>query len=414
MLPVVAIVVLVVAGSGSSPASPRPGSASRHSPTGRATSPDLRSHSGSTTGGVSGTTTSGAGTSVPAASGAPPPIPDTLARLVGQTIVGRFSGPAPPPSFLARVRAGQVGGVILFSENLAGGPGGARQTVAALQQAARQGGNPSLLVMTDQEGGEVKRLAWAPPTLAPAAMPDARAARAQGVAAGRALRAVGVNVDLAPVADVERVADSFLGTRSFGSSPAHVARLACAFAAGLRSAGVASTLKHFPGLGRALTSTDVQPTTIEASAAELRADYGAYRRCGGGPLRLVMVASAAYPSLTGSLVPAVLAPETYRHELPLAVGGPAPVTISDDLQAPAVLDQPDAAKRALDAGLDLLLYATSPEGSALAYRQLLAAASADPPTRTRLRAANEAVATLKAALGVKAAFGGGGGAAAGG
>ena len=94
--------------------------------------------------------------------------------------------------------------MLLFADNTAGGLAETRHTVRQLQAAAKQGGNAPLLVMTDQEGGEVKRLAGAP-MLAPEEMGSDATARSQGGAAGELLRFVGVNVDLAPVADVERV-----------------------------------------------------------------------------------------------------------------------------------------------------------------------------------------------------------------
>jgi beta-N-acetylhexosaminidase len=325
--------------------------------------------------------------------------PKTLAGMLGQMIVARFSGPDPSAGLLERIRRGEVGGVILFADNVAGGEAATRELISSLQRAAGEGGNPPLLVMTDQEGGEVRRLPWAPPTLAPSAMSSTAVALAQGRATGGALRAVGINVDLAPVADVERVADSFLGTRAFGSEAAPVAADACAFAEGLAAEGVAFTLKHFPGLGRATTSTDVHSTTVPAPAAALREDYGAYNQCGRSPRGLVMVSSAIYPSLTGGSLPAVLSPEIYSEELPLAVGIPGVLTISDDLQAPALAGETNVARRAVDAGLDLLMYATSEAGSSAAYSELLAASASGAVPRERIEAASGAIDALKEAIG---------------
>jgi len=319
-----------------------------------------------------------------------------VSRMLGQMIVARFAGAAPSPSLLERIRAGQVGGIILFSDNLQAGPAAARVLIESLQRAARAGGNPPLLIMTDQEGGEVKRLPG-PPSLAPAAMGSPAVALQQGEATGRLLRSVGVNVDLAPVADVERETGSFLGTRSFGSSPANVAAEACAFARGLASEHILYTLKHFPGLGRATQSTDTGPVSINFPAATLRADYAAYRSCGRNPLALVMVSSAIYPHLTGPL-PAVMSPLTYGRELPLALQGSVPVTISDDLQAPALADQHGPARQAINAGLDLLLYAGSEQASADAYEILLHDAQIRLLSSTRLNAAYRAIIALKRSI----------------
>lgn len=323
-----------------------------------------------------------------------PPV--DLGRLVGQVVVGRYSGPRPSAAFLARVRAGQLGSVILFANNAAAGLRATRHAIAELRAAARKGHNPPLLVMTDQEGGAVRRLPG-PPEMAPAAMSSTASAYGQGVAAGRFLRSVGVNVDLAPVADVERGSSSFLGTRSFGSSPALVAARACAFARGLRSAGVAYTLKHFPGLGWAKASTDVQQVRISVPAAQLRTDYAAYRACGASPDAMVMISSASYPNLTNS-APAVTSPRIYGHELPTALHQARHLTISDALGTPALGAQKTPALRAIDAGLDLALFADNERESAVAYRQLLSAARRGRLPQSRLRSAVFAVEQLKRRL----------------
>ncbi len=319
-----------------------------------------------------------------------------LRRLVGQLIIGRYTGPTPDASFLTRVRGGELGGVILFADNTAAGLAATRRAIAHLQRAARQGGNPPLLVMADQEGGEVNRVPG-PPTLAPAEMDSAAVAEQQGAAAGRLLRSVGINVDLAPVADVERAPGSFLGTRSFGSDPNLVAARACAFARGLASGGVAYTLKHFPGLGRATGDTDTERVVIDAPAAELRDDYSAYRSCGASPNALVMVSSAIYPTLSGS-TPAVMSPEIYNRELPTALGQAGHLTISDALDTPAFSGEQAAALRAINAGLDLALYANTEAESISGYTELLAAARRGAIPASRLRSAVYAVDSLKRRL----------------
>jgi beta-N-acetylhexosaminidase len=311
-------------------------------------------------------------------------------------IVARFRGPTPSAAFLSRIRTGQIGGVILFGDNVAGGVDATRRLTTLLQSAAKEGGHPPLLVMADQEGGPVKRLPG-PPALAAADMTSPALATAQGTATGRLLRSAGVNLDLAPVADVER-SPNFLGTRSFGSSPGLVGARACAFAQGLASQGVAYTLKHFPGLGLATGNTDLGSVAVSAPAATLRAGYRAYRLCGHGPLALVMISSARYPGLAASL-PAVMSPAIYRRELPLAIRGSLPVTISDDLQSPAIESQDAPARHAIDAGLDLLLYAQTEQASADAYGKLLDELSSGVISPDHLRVANRLIEALKSHLG---------------
>jgi beta-N-acetylhexosaminidase len=270
----------------------------------------------------------------------------TLSRAVGRRIVSGMDGTFPSRSLRARVRRGEVGGVILFGPNI--GPRLGR-AIAALQQAARAGGNEPLLIAVDQEGGTVKRLPSLPPSRPPAAM-TAATAGAEGAATGRALHALGINVDLAPVADVSH--GSFLGSRSFGGDPDAVAAAACAFAAGLQSAGVSATLKHFPGLGRTRRTTDQQRVRVRASARALRADLAPYRRC-GARTNLVMVSNATYPALD-SRRPAVFSRRIVRRLLHDELKSGA-LTITDTLAAPGV-SSPSAAVRAIRAGVDLLLY----------------------------------------------------------
>jgi beta-N-acetylhexosaminidase len=284
-----------------------------------------------------------------------------IRRAVGQKIMTGMAGTAPSRRLLRRIRLGHVGGVILFADDVTPS---LRRTLARLQRAARAGGNPPLLIAVDQEGGAVRRIADAPPARAPAAM---TAPGAEGTATGRALRARGINVDLAPVADVGTA--GFLGSRSFGSSPARVATAACRFARGLERSRVAATFKHFPGLGRSSQNTDLRAVTLGLSRGALMRDLEPYRRCRP---ELVMVSNATYPALDPAR-PAVFSPAVVQGLLRGELGYRG-VTISDTLAAPGVAS-PGAALRASRAGIDILLYIDETL-AARAYVRLLAAVRA--------------------------------------
>ena len=298
-----------------------------------------------------------------------------LEQVVGQKVVTAFSGTTPSPALLKRLRSGHLGGVILFAANIAS-PQQLRALTRSVRGAAAAGGNPPPLIAVDQEGGLVKRLPWAPPSTAAAAMASPHA---EGVATGRALRQAGITVNLAPVADVER-SPNFLGSRSFGATEAEVATEACAFARGLQEAGVTPTLKHFPGLGDATGNTDLERVTIRSP---LR--LAPYRRC--AHRGLVMLSSATYPRL-GSR-PAVFEPRAY------ALLSERAVTISDDLTARAMAGRADVAVRAARAGLDLLLYGGSEQTSAGAYRRLLRAVRDGRLGEARVRASAARIIALK-------------------
>lgn len=319
----------------------------------------------------------------------------SITKALGQMIVTGLSGTTAPTSVLSAVRKGEVGSVILMGTNTLGGVNETRSLTSELQAAARAGGNPGLLIMTDQEGGEVKRLPG-PPGLAADEMGDPRVAAYEGRATAQLLRSAGVNVDLAPVADVARI-HGFMAAehRTFGSTPAVVRGAACAFARALAAEGVAYTLKHFPGLGDAATSTDDGPVSVTEPASLIRADDAAYAGCGHGPLALVMVSSASYRYVTGRL-PAVLSPTTYRSLLPSEKVDA--VTISDDFEAPAIATLMSPAMRAINAGLDLVMYAQSSAYALASYNQLLTDLRGGSLSSARVMSAAEQVLALKSNL----------------
>src|SRR4051812_37870778 len=145
-------------------------------------------------------------------------------QRAGQLVVLRFTGTSAPPYVLRALRERRVAGVILFGDNIVS-PRQLRSMTGALQRAARG----RALVMADQEGGIVRRLSWAHPRAGQPAMGTAAAARSAARLAARDLRAAGVNVDLAPVADVAApTRGSFMAERAFPGGATQVARLTAA------------------------------------------------------------------------------------------------------------------------------------------------------------------------------------------
>jgi beta-N-acetylhexosaminidase len=326
----------------------------------------------------------------------------SLARQLGQLIIGTYQGEAPPASLLRAISQGHVGAVILMGDNTAGGLSTVKRATAKLQAAARQGGNSGLLIMTDQEGGTVKRLTG-PPAYSAIDMADPTTAYAQGRATGRLLHSAGVNVDLAPVADVIRT-KGFIEQegRSFGTSPAVVSSAACRFAAGLAATGVGYTLKHFPGLGDAVATTDTRPVSVSESPAQIYADDSAYRHCGHGSLALVMISSASYSNLTGS-VPAVMDPKIYKQVLPLDRVTALPISDSFEAGAITAVASDAPARTSINAGLDMVMYSAYESDALNAYATLLADAQAGTLSRARVLAASQRVLQLKTSLGLAAA-----------
>jgi beta-N-acetylhexosaminidase len=321
------------------------------------------------------------------------PLP--LKRVVGQTIVGKVGAQGPGERLLRSVRKGRVGGMIMVPRN----ERTLQQQVGQLQDAARLGDNPPLLIMIDQEGGEVKRLPGPPDQSARQIgdSGDADLARQQGASTGTYLAGLGVNVDLAPVLDVERpaTADS-IASRTFGDDPELVSELGAAFIEGLQGANVAATAKHFPGLGLATANTDFGPVTVVATEEDLNAAAAPFQDAIDAGVDMVMMSTASYPGL-GSRQPAALAPQIVRGLLREQLGFQG-VIITDDLEGDAISDEmnpANAAVAALAAGNDLALASGT---ATRAFDAVVKAAKAGELDRDLLDLAYARVATLKAGL----------------
>jgi beta-N-acetylhexosaminidase len=340
-----------------------------------------------------------------AALGDPPPpqaeleVASTLSapHLAGERIVLGFSGSQVPPRVEAAIRGGRAAGVVLFSDNLPSRAAG-RRLIARLQAIRRPRAlRDPLLIMVDQEGGLVKRLAG--PPAASAAEMGARGAaysREQGMATATSLRAVGVNVDLAPVLDVARPGGTIAATeRGFGSTAAAVSATAIPFAKGLQAGGLAATAKHFPGLGAAPENTDFAVQRIDRSKRAVRAvDEAPYRAFVAAGGELVMLSTAIYPAF--SPAPAAFAPEIATGELRERLGFDG-VSVTDALDSVAVRafgGPAQAGLAAARAGSDLLLF-TAPVPAEWAWKALVAKLRAGRLDRAGFEAAAQRVLDLR-------------------
>ena len=327
----------------------------------------------------------------------------TLTQMVGQKLVVAMDGTTPSASLLQRIRLGQVGGVILFGRNITTATA-LKALTKRLRDEAIAGGQPPLLIAVDQEGGSIQRIPWAPPTLSPPQMgADGRAstARSQGAATGAALAGLGINVDLAPVADVPASPSSFLYKqgRTFSFSASTTATLADAFAAGLESAGVVPAMKHFPGLGLATQNTDTSVVTINASTATLAPGLTPYEAAIGHGLSLVMLSNAtyaAYDANNAASWSSAVSAGLLRTDL-----GFRGVTITDSLDGTAHargVTSASLALRSARAGTDLILLTGSEATSQAVFDSLYDAARTGSIVRSTLEASYARIHALKAGL----------------
>lgn len=287
----------------------------------------------------------------------------TDAQLAGQRVTWPVDGTRVSAPMRAAISRGEVGSVILFSRNA---PNRAvlRRLTAELQAVPRPAGlDEPLLVMVDQEGGLVKRLAWAPPTMSAARM-GARlspaAMRAQGAATARALRAAGVNTDLAPVCDVARRAgDLFRDGRAFGTTVAAASAGCTAFARGLADGRVAASPKHFPGFGRARVNTDAAVVRVTAPRPVLEREMQPFRDAVAAGAPMVMVSSIIFPAFSPR--PALLDRAVVQGMLRRDLGFRG-VAITDAIDTPALRPwggTRGASASAAVAGMDLVIVATT-------------------------------------------------------
>lgn len=284
--------------------------------------------------------------------------PRTVDELAGARVLCRYQGPTVPDDVLARLREGKAAGVLWFGDNLPDIET-ARRNAAAIQTAAAASQLPApAVVATDQEGGAVRRVPG-PPQAAASQLGALGTAtvRAEAGAAATTLREWGVNVDLAPVADVGRPG-SFLSAqqRTFGSDPRAVADHVVAFVQGLHDGRVKATLKHFPGLGAATTNTDLAPSIVDQSLAVVQSvDLRPFADGVAAGADLVMMSSARYPAL--DTAPAVVSRTIVNDVLRGQIGFTG-VIVSDAFDTPAVTELGpigEVAVRAAQAGVDLFI-----------------------------------------------------------
>jgi beta-N-acetylhexosaminidase len=290
----------------------------------------------------------------------------SLQQMAGQRVIYSYPGLTPPAELLQLISHGDVGGVIFFGHNISS-PAQLARVIDELDQANASPSNPvrePLLLMTDQEGGLVRRLPGAPLLselqIGESANPAAAAASA-GAEAGVNLRGLGMNTNLAPVLDVYRQPGDFDDQyqRSYSMNPAVVAELGADFITAQQRAGVAATAKHFPGLGAAAQSqnTDERPVTLNLPLATIRnTDELPYKAAIAAGVKLIMVSWAVYPALDPGR-PAGLSATIVDGELRQRLGFQG-VTITDALEAGALRAYGTIQNRGLlaaEAGMDLIL-----------------------------------------------------------
>jgi len=329
---------------------------------------------------------------------------DEFERQGARCVFVGINGTTPAPAELELVRRG-VGGVILFARNVA-----EPAQVAELTRNLKAAAPGPLLICVDQEGGRVQRLrpphwtAW--PSMRRLGEIDQQGgldgmsgtaiAERMGEMIARELAACGIDVDFAPVMDVDTNPDNpVIGDRSFSRDPRRVARLGVALAQGLERSGVASCAKHYPGHGD--TSQDSHLTLPRLAHDEKRlwevelVPFVAAARAGIASLMTAHVRFETFDRLPATLSPVAL--RLLRRDV-----GFRGCCISDDLEMRAISDiwgVPDAAELSITAGCDAVLVCHTLQHQHDAIDAIARGARAGPLPRERLAEAASRLETLQ-------------------
>jgi beta-N-acetylhexosaminidase len=334
----------------------------------------------------------------------------THEQQVGQMFMVGVSGRRLTPAERRFLRDYHIGGVILMGQNVSD-PAQVARLTADIQAAIQAGSGVPALIAIDQEGGRIARLRRGFPRSASshrlAATGDiARAARA-GSETGRALRRIGVNMNLAPVMDV--VGDprhGVIGDRSFGGDPRVVGRWGSEYIRALQNEGVIATAKHFPGHGATNEDTHLRFTVVRLPRETLLSQHVApFEMAVGAHVGAIMPAHVAYTAWdapNAAPVPATLSPAIVRVLLRENLGFQG-VVISDSMVMRAVAGPGsgalwrDTVRRAVAAGVNVLLIPDDVAKQRAALASLRAALKRnDPVLRAAVRDSAARVLALKA------------------
>ena len=336
----------------------------------------------------------------------------SLEEKVGQLMMVGVDAQAPKQSSNEAVDTHHVGNIFIAGRTTAGSQA-TQKVISSFTSKVGPGTTHTtpMLVATDQEGGEVQVLAGSGFSDIPSALDQSTQPRDQLVASartwGKELADVGVNMNLAPVADLVDIArpasNEPIGRwgREYGHDAATVSSQAGAFAEGMQASKVIPTYKHFPGLGRVKDNTDtsagvVDSTTTRSADTAVSVIFGA-AIAAGAPV--IMVSSATY-SLIDPSAPAVFSSTIVTDMLRREMGFSG-VVITDDVSAAVQVQDVsagDRAVRAIRAGCDIVLASADPTVAADMVKALISTARSDPAFAARVDESATRVLNLKKSL----------------
>ncbi|OWR27418.1 beta-N-acetylhexosaminidase [Saccharibacillus sp. O23] len=298
-----------------------------------------------------------------------------LQSKLGQMLLGGFDGTKMTTEAMKLIAAYRTGGIIYFSRNVSS-PGQLADLTRELQEAAAANGVPPLWISIDQEGGMVARITEGV-TLMPGQMAIAAAGSAQeayraAYVSGSELRRIGINLNYAPVLDVNNnPLNPVIGVRSFGESPEAAAEFGAAAVRGYQDAGVAATAKHFPGHGDTDVDSHLDLPTVPHDRARMdKVELVPFKRAFAEGVDAVMSAHIYFPALEKEKLPVTLSPAVLTGLLREELGFEGIIT-TDCMEMNAIAEHygvAEASVLAVLAGADQILvsHRSDRQGAALA------------------------------------------------
>lgn len=332
-----------------------------------------------------------------------PNVEALLARLslrekIGQLLLCGLPGPHLTESLKDFVRSNPVGGIIYFARNVEN-PGQVAQLTQQLQTTASEADQLPLFISIDQEGGMVARIAEGitlfPGNMAIAAAGSVSDAYEAALASGKELSALGINLNFAPVLDVNNnPLNPVIGVRSFGESPQLVAEYGASAVRGFQKAGVSACAKHFPGHGDTAADSHLDLPIVPHDLTRMKQlELVPFIRAIEEGVDFIMSAHIYFPALESEKKPATLSASVLTGLLREQLGYEG-VIMTDCMEMHAIVDTygtVEASVMALEAGADLVLISHTHELLTGAYEAIEAAVAAGRLSEERI---NESVRRL--------------------
>lgn len=321
-----------------------------------------------------------------------------LDEKIGQMVVCGFHGERPSDDILRLITEQRIGGVIYFSRNIRK----PEQVHELSRELQKQAGIP-LFIATDQEGGMVARitegLTLMPGNMAMGAVDDAEAVRRSAEISGSELRALGINMNLAPSLDVNNnPRNPVIGVRSYGDDPEKVASLGVSAVQGYRDAGICAVVKHFPGHGDTSEDSHFSLPLIPHDRERVhQVELFPFKRSIEAGVDAIMTAHVVFPAFDDSGNPATLSPAIINGLLREELGYDG-VVMTDCLEMDAVsknFGTEKAALMAIEAGADIVLISHDPERQRGAIRELRQAVETGRISEARIDESVERILSLK-------------------